>query len=136
VVSLYPKEGSMIVYTGRNSQSLRIVHIFNKHIIEDVGIVERRHYTPLIIGALQEHMIELLITLKVLQKKKGREEIEKDFEYEDFHEMSNFSYKLNIFITALQEQDLPKKFVSIILEELIRELEEVNDKIREIAARK
>jgi hypothetical protein len=135
VVSLYPKEGSMIVYTGRNSQSLRIVHIFNKHII-DVGVVERRHYTPLIIGSLQEHMIELLITLKVLQKKKGREEIEKDFEYEDFHEMSNFSYKLNIFITALQEQDLPKKFVSIILEELIRELEEVNDKIREIAARK
>ena len=125
----------MLVYTGRNSQSLRIVHIFNKHII-DVGVVERRHYTPLIIGALQEHMVELMLTLKVLQKKKERREIEKDFEYEDFHEMSNFSYKVHIFITALQEQDLPKKFVSQLLEELIRELEEVNDKIREIVAKK
>ncbi|MGA1292234.1 MAG: hypothetical protein ACO3YV_04495 [Pelagibacteraceae bacterium] len=77
-----------------------------------------------------------MITIKVLQKKKERREVEKDFEYEDFHQMSNFSYKLNIFITALQEQDLPKKFVSQLLEELIRELEEVNDKIREIVQRK
>ena len=81
-------------------------------------------------------MVELMLTLKVLQKKKERREIEKDFEYEDFHEMSNFSYKVHIFITALQEQDLPKKFVSQLLEELIRELEEVNDKIREIVAKK
>jgi hypothetical protein len=125
-----------IVYTGKNNKSFRIVYMFNKHIIQDVGIEERRHYTPLIIGALQENMVELMTTLKVLQKKKGREEVEKDFEYEDFHEMSNFSYKVNIFITALQELDLHKRFVSRILEELIREMEEVNDKIREIVARK
>ncbi len=125
-----------IVYKGKSSSSSRITYMFNKHIIEDVGIVERRHYTPLIIGALQEHMVELLITLKVLQKKEERREIEKDFEYEDFHEMSNFSYKVSIFTTALQELDLPKKFLSQLLEELLRELEEVNDKIREIVQRK
>jgi hypothetical protein len=108
--------------------------MFNKHIIEEVKIQERRHYMPLIIGALQENMVDLMITLKVLQKKKDKAEVEKEFEYE-VHEMSNFSYKMSIFITALQEQDLPKKFVSQLLEELIREMEEVNNKIREIVAR-
>ena len=121
-----------IVYTGKNSKSLRIVYMFNKlHITEDVK--ERRHYIPLIIGALQEHMINLMLTLKALQEKKDIEEIEKDF---DIHEMSNFSYKVDILITALQERDLAKRFVNRIFEELILELEEVNDKIREMAAQK
>jgi hypothetical protein len=131
-----------IVYHGKSNRSWRIAYMFNEHIIKGVTLRERRHYTPLIIGALQEHMVELIITLKVLQK--GGEATQKEIvnrinthimKFEYMEEMSNFSYNVNIFATALQ-QDLPKEFVSQLLQELLRELEEVFEKIREIASRK
>ena len=113
----------------------KIMHMFNKHIIQPDNDVkdreERAYYTPLLIGSLQQLMREKVISLEEKITKKPKRVIEDELDFVGYEDAYNFTYNLTIFMGALLEKPFHEKYCTVLFEELIRQLEAIDKKIKE-----
>jgi hypothetical protein len=114
---------------------LNVTYMFNKHIIQPDNDVkdreERAYYTPLLVGALQELMRQKVISLEEKITKKPPREVEEELDFVGYEDAYNFTYSLTIFMEALLERPLHEKYCKVLFNELMRQINSIEKKIKE-----
>jgi hypothetical protein len=115
--------------------SYKALHMFHKHIVQHDNDIkdkeERAYYIPLLIGSLQELMKEKVISLEEKITKKPRKVVEEELDIVGNKEMYDFTYNLIIFIEALLEKPFHEKYCTVLFNELMRQINSIEKKIKE-----